>query len=236
LKDLIAETPGTAMEPVVVDFALQKDTTAMVDQLVSSGRKIDVLVNNVGVLLDDHEITSEGRESSFAINILNHYLLTERGIEKGLLKPDATVINMSSGGMYNAPLLVSKMNVLDPAAYRGVFAYAVHKRGQAELTKYWAQKYRSMNFYVMHPGWAKTDGVKRSLPRFYKILNLVLRDGHQGTETAIWLAATKPKCEPGAFWLDREPRSAHAFPATRMTKNIPSDLAEALAKELAKQA
>ena len=236
LKDLIAETGANAsIVPVAVDLALQKDTTAMVDDLVAKGHKIDVLVNNVGVLLDDLELTSEGRESSFAINILNHFLLTERGIEKGLLKADAVVINMASGGMYNAPLMVSKMNVTDPKSYRGVFAYAVHKRGQSELTKYWAQKYRAMKFYVMHPGWAKTDGVKRSLPRFYKILNLVLRDGYEGSETAIWLAATKPHCEPGAFWLDREPRSSHAFSATRLTKNVPADLVEYLQKELAKQ-
>ena len=234
LNELIGQMPGAKIIPVVADLSLQKDTAAMVDQLTSAGHKIDVLVNNVGVLLDDHALTSEGRESSFAINILNHFLLTERGIEKGLLKPEATVINMSSGGMYNAPLWVSKMNVTDPGSYRGVFAYAVHKRGQAELTKYWHQKYRKMNFYVMHPGWAKTDGVKRSLPRFYKILNTVLRDADQGSDTAIWLAATQPKCEPGAFWFDREPHSSHAFPVTRLTKNIPSDLVEYLTLELAK--
>ena len=32
----------------------------------------------------------------------------------------------------------------------------------------------------MHPGWADTDGVKRSMPRFRKILQLILRDA-EGT-------------------------------------------------------
>lgn len=234
LRELIAATPGTAMEPVPCELELQKDVQRMVDELAASGRTIDVLVNNVGILNDNMALTSEGREQSFAINILNHFLLTEQAIARGILKPDATVVNMSSGGMYNAPLLVPAMNVTDPAKYRGVFAYAVHKRGQAELTKHWAQKHRGMNFYVMHPGWAKTEGVKRSLPRFYKILNTVLRDGHEGTDTAIWLAATKPKCEPGAFWLDRLPRESHAFPQTRLTKYVPGDLVDYLNKELAK--
>lgn len=234
LKQLIAETPNTSIEAVTCELELQKDVQRVCDELAASGRKIDVLMNNVGILNHEMVKTAEGREQSFAINILNHFLLTEQGIAKGFLKPDATVINMSSGGMYNAPLLISQMNVIDPAKYRGVFAYAVHKRGQAELTKYWAQKHRGMNFYVMHPGWTKTEGVKRSLPRFYKILNLVLRDTYQGMETAIWLASTKPKCEPGAFWLDRLPRSSHAFPQTRLTKYISADLAEYLTQELAK--
>jgi dehydrogenase/reductase SDR family protein 12 len=238
LKELIADSGsyGANIIPVVADLGLQSATAAMIEKLNADGRKIDVLVNNVGILLDDMQLTAEGREMSFATNILTHFQLTEKGIETGLLKPDATVINMASGGMYNAPLLVSKMNVTDLKAYRGVFAYAVHKRGQAELTKYWAQKHRGMKFYVMHPGWAKTEGVKTSLPRFYKVLNLVLRDGYQGSETAIWLAATKPNCEPGAFWLDREPRESHAFSATRLTKNVPQDLVDYLNEELAAKA
>jgi len=175
------------------------------------------------------------REYHSRRHILNHYLLTEKLIEKSVLKSDAVVINMSSGGMYNAPLMVDRMNVTKPERYSGVFAYAVHKRGQAELTKHWTAKYgaRGMKFYVMHPGWADTAGVERSLPRFHRILNAVLRDGRQGTETAIWLAAARPDGEPGGFWFDRKIRTSHVFPATRNSKNTPADLADYLAKELA---
>ncbi|MCB2107856.1 MAG: SDR family NAD(P)-dependent oxidoreductase [Rhodobacteraceae bacterium] len=235
LDGLIAACgPKAQIVPMVADLALQSETEDLIGRLAADGRKIDVLVNNVGMLANEFALTSEGRESSFATNILNHYLLTERLIEKDMLKNDGVVINMSSGGMYNAPLLVERMNVTDPKRYAGVFAYAVHKRGQAELTKYWHAKYggRGMKFYVMHPGWADTAGVERSLPRFYKILNLVLRNGRQGTETAIWLAATKPACEPGAFWFDRAVRTSHAYPATQVTKNTPEELAAYLSKEL----
>ena len=44
-----------------------------------------MLVNNVGVLLDDHSLTSEGRETSFVSNLLSHYQLTEGLIRRGLL-------------------------------------------------------------------------------------------------------------------------------------------------------
>lgn len=233
--DDLAKAFGPKVVPMVCDLALQRDVEKLIAELVASGKKIDVLVNNVGILANNFELTAEGRESSFATNILNHYLLTEALIEKGVLKNDAVVINMSSGGMYNAPLMVDRMNVTKPERYSGVFAYAVHKRGQAELTKYWTAKYgaRGMKFYVMHPGWADTAGVERSLPRFHRILNAVLRDGRQGTETAIWLAATKPDGEPGGFWFDRAVRTSHIFASTMTSKNTPADLADYLAKELA---
>jgi dehydrogenase/reductase SDR family protein 12 len=234
LSELVAAHRAGAVVPLAVDLALQRDTEALVGRLIQEGRKIDVLVNNVGILNNDFELTAEGREASFATNILTHFLLTERLIEKGILKPGAVVISMSSGGMYNAPLMVDRMNVTNPKAYRGVFAYAVHKRGQVELTKYWQETYgpRGFRFYVMHPGWAETAGVKRSLPRFYKILNAILRDGRQGTDTAIWLAATRPDCAPGAFWFDRAPRTEHIFDLTRQTKDTPASLAAYLRREL----
>lgn len=234
--DALVKAYGAGVAPMTADLSLQRDTQRLVEDIVRSGRKIDVLVNNVGSLLNDFSLTSEGRETSFATNILNHFLLTERLIKSSVLKNNSVVINMSSGGMYNAPLMIAKMNVTDPKRYAGVFAYAVHKRGQAELTKYWSTTYgpRGMKFYVMHPGWADTEGVERSLPRFHKVLNLILRDGRQGTETAIWLAATRPDGEPGGFWFDRKIRPSHVYPATMVSKDTPAGLADYLRGELGK--
>ncbi len=236
LEALVKEAPAGKVIPFPTDLALQRDTEALAAKLILDGRKIDVLINNVGILNNNFALTAEGREESFATNILNHFLLTERLIDKGAFRPDSVVVNMSSGGMYNAPLMVKLMNVTDEAKYRGVFAYAVHKRGQVELTKYWQEKYgpRGMHFYVMHPGWAETAGVQRSLPNFYKVLNLILRNGEQGTDTALWLADTKPNCAPGTFWFDRAPRDEHAYEATKVTKDTPESLAEYLRGELAK--
>ncbi|MCC5870020.1 MAG: SDR family NAD(P)-dependent oxidoreductase, partial [Gammaproteobacteria bacterium] len=214
--------------PMVADLALMADTESLVERLNAEGRRIDVLVNNVGVLLHEHSLTPEGNETSFATNILNHFLLTEGLIRHDLINRGGSVINISSGGMYNAPLLVSRMNVTAPQHYHGVFAYAVHKRGQAELTCYWQGKYgrsHELRFYVMHPGWVDTEGVKTSLPRFRKILRLVLRSHAQGADTAIWLAAVRPDSDPAGFWLDRKPRAAHAYASTRHSKFSADDLA-----------
>ena len=98
------------------DFTLQSDTDRLLRRLEASGRKVDVLVNNVGVLLDDLTVTAEGRESSFVSNLLSHYQLTEGLIRCGLLAgPKSTVINMTSGGGYNMPLMVAMLNVTESA-------------------------------------------------------------------------------------------------------------------------
>jgi dehydrogenase/reductase SDR family member 12 len=188
-------------------------------------------------LLDDLSITGEGFETSYATNLLTHWVLTDALLQGSALTPQATIIEMSSGGMYNAPLTLDYMGMKDPKKYNGVYAYAVHKRGQAELVKYWQGRYGAggLRCYVMHPGWADTDGVKTAMPNFRRRLRTVLRDSAQGADTAIWLAATRPSTEgPEAFWFDRKPRSPHAFPHTVKSRYTADNLAEFLAKEAAK--
>ena len=239
LRDDARQAGIRGVETECCDFTLQADTERLLRRLEASGRKVDVLVNNVGVLLDDLSVTVEGRESSFVSNLLSHYQLTEGLIRAGLLAgPKATVINMTSGGGYNMPLMVAMLNVTDPAKYNGVFAYGFHKRAQIVLNQYWRDTYgsRGIAFYVMHPGWADTDGVKRSLPRFRKILRSILRDAAAGADTALWLAGTRPaQPEHELVWFDRAIRPAHVYDRTRTTKDTPRSLVAYLESELARQ-
>jgi dehydrogenase/reductase SDR family protein 12 len=228
--------PGRVI-PLVVDLSLVADTRRASAEIVARGTRVDVLVNNVGLLLDDLSTTAEGFETSYATNLLTHWVLTEALLQGAALAPQATIIEMSSGGMYNAPLTLDYMNMKDPRKYNGVYAYAVHKRGQAELVKYWQKRYGAggLRCYVMHPGWADTDGVKTAMPNFRRRLRSVLRDSAQGADTALWLAAARPTdAGAEAFWFDRAPRAAHAFPHTVKSKYTPDDLATFLAKEAAK--
>lgn len=220
----MAPRPGSII-PIATDLMLQSATEALATRLIAEAGKIDVLVNNVGVLIGKWGQTPEGHEKSFAISLLNQYVLTERLLAANAFSATATVISMASGGMFNAPLSL-KMNAPTAEGYNGAYAYAMHKRGQAELVKYWQEKHgaKGMRFYVMHPGWADTAGVKRSMPRFRKTLKSVLRTELQGGDTAIWLAAKRPVASPEAFWFDRAPRDAHAYDFTRKPKVTTAEL------------
>jgi len=239
LAELLADAARRGLSGIdteCCDFALQQDTARLLDRLQAAGRKVDVLVNNVGVLLDDHSLTTEGRETSFGSNFLSHYLLTEGLIRRNLMTlPGGLVINMTSGGGYNAPLGTSIMNMTDPKKFNGTVAYAFHKRGQMVLNQYWRDTYgpKDLTFYVMHPGWADTDGVKRAMPRFRKILKSILRDAESGADTALWLAGTRPsQPEHELVWFDRAVRPAHAYERTKASRDTPQTLVAYLEKEL----
>lgn len=214
----------------VADFSLCGSVWALLDRLQARGVCVDVLVNNVGIQKRDQIITREGLETSFATNILSHYLFTREMLARGLLSEAATVIEVASGGMYNHPLVVKDLNITGEG-YLGVRAYGLSKRAQVVLTQHWRQQYAGSRrrFYVMHPGWVDTAAVGRSMPRFRATLKSVLRKDPQGADTIVWLAECRPDqaCDE-SIWFDRKERTAHIFPRTREVTDTPQTLVASL--------
>jgi len=178
--------------------------------------RYDVLVHNVGVMLHAHTRTPEGVETSFATNLLVPFAMTAALREAGALDAGSLIISMSSGGAYGAKLDLDALEATDAAHHDGFMAYAQHKRAQIELTRAWNADAQGPRAQVMHPGWVDTDGVRSSLPGFRRVLRRFLRNGEQGADTALWLAATRPEPRPeGGLWLDRHRDAEHAFAMTR---------------------
>jgi len=218
------------------DLSLKSGNLALVDQLANEGATIDVLQNNVGLLLNQLQLTEEGKEASFATNVLMHYQLTESLIKRGVLQDNAIIVNMTSGGMYNVPLGISRLNVKDAKTYNGKVAYAFAKRAQVALTNFWNEKYRDRGIrcYVTHPGWTRTPGVKTALPVFWKIQNVLLRTPRQGADTALWLCAEKPGISgKEVVWFDRTARDTHMYDFTRTPQCTTEELVAYLEQELA---
>ncbi|MEO7242238.1 MAG: SDR family NAD(P)-dependent oxidoreductase [Variovorax sp.] len=231
MKAFAASTthPGK-VQTEVADFSLQADIWPMLDRLQARGVRVDVLVNNVGIQKRDQILTKEGIETSFATNILGHYLLTRELLERDLLSPNAAVIEVSSGGMYNHAMVPKDLNIIGEG-YSGPRAYGLAKRAQVMLTSFWRQKYAGggRSFYAMHPGWVDTASVGRSMPRFRAILKSVLRDHSEGADTIVWLAATRPKPQMNdAIWFDRKERSAHIYAHTPKSTATPADVVATL--------
>lgn len=69
----------------------------------------------------------------------------------------------------------------------------------------------------MHPGWADTSGIQKSMPVFRKLLNKRLRTAEEGADTILWLATTKDY-PTGKFWFDRKPAKTTIFHLNQTTQ------------------
>jgi dehydrogenase/reductase SDR family protein 12 len=208
------KTGNSAVREEIADLSLMSQIRALAERLEAP---IHLLVNNAGVLLPEREETDEGFERTFATNLLGHFLLTNLLADK--LEAPARIINVSSGGMYTQRIRPDDLE-MKKGRYDGTVAYARTKRGQVILTELWAERFRDRGIvaHSMHPGWAATPGVSKSLPRFYKLTKPLLRSPEEGADTILWLCTSEEAARTtGLFWHDRRPRPTHRLDSTRET-------------------
>lgn len=187
-------------------------------ELLDRHPRIDVLIHNAGALDDVRQTSPQGLELTVASQVVGPFLLT------GLLLPalraaaPSRVLWVSSGGMYTEPLAVDRLEMA-ATDYDGTTAYARAKRAQVTLAEDWNARLSGDGIVVhaMHPGWADTPGVARSLPTFRRVVGPLLRTSADGADTLVWLAVDdgEPLREGGRFWHDRRPRPVHRLPSTR---------------------
>ncbi|MGB3485430.1 MAG: SDR family NAD(P)-dependent oxidoreductase [Mycobacterium sp.] len=164
------------------------------------------LVHNAGAMPPDRAESPQGHEVQLATHVLGPHLMTEQLLPLLAAAHGASVVWMSSGGMYTTPLVADDIEFRD--GYSGAKAYARTKRMQVVLADAWARRLADTDIAVesMHPGWVSTPGVSQYLPLFDKITSPLLRDATDGADTAVWLVATRPDSTPGHFWHDRAQR------------------------------
>lgn len=204
----------------LADLASMSSVRSFTRQFCAEQDGLHVLVNNAGVLSGERELSADGHELTFATNVLGTFLLTNELLPLLCAGAPSRIVTVSSGGMYTRRIDVSDLES-ERGDYDGPGVYARTKRAQVILTELWAQRLANSGIVVhaMHPGWADTPGIERSLPRFHRVMRPLLRTSAEGADTIVWLAsAQQPERSSGGFWHDRRMRSTHRAPGTRETE------------------
>jgi dehydrogenase/reductase SDR family protein 12 len=217
----VAEHATGRVRLELCDLAELASVRDFADRLAAQVPRLDVLVNNAGVMTGRRELSTDGIELTFAVNVVAGFLLTELllGALRAAAPGPGRVINVSSGGMYAQRLRADDLQS-EHGDFDGTAVYARSKRAEAVLTEMWARRLAAtaVTVHAMHPGWADTPGVKSSLPRFYRITKPLLRTPAQGADTIVWLGTARlPGESSGGFWHDRRQRPVHLLPGTNET-------------------
>jgi len=227
--DAVEREIGGEVAVYQADLSLMSEIRDLALRLGEEDR-IDVLVNNVGVLLSERTETAEGLETTLATDLAGHFLLTNLLIPRLVESGDSRIVNVTSGGMYSERIRPRDLQ-FHRREYSGTTAYAHAKRGQVILTGLWARRLQGtgVSVHAMHPGWADTPGVAGSLPLFDKLMGPFLRTPEQGADTMVWLAAApEPAATSGELWFDREVVPRHLLDRTRESEGDRQDLWERL--------
>jgi len=185
--------------PVHLDLVDMADPGAVMDLATALAERYETLtavIHNAGALDRTYRTTAAGVEQTVATHVLGPYLLTAMVAPLLWRRPPATIVTVSSGGMYAQRFDLDQLEMERPH-YDGVVAYARAKRAQVVLADAWARRFApgSVASFAMHPGWVDTPGLEAGLPRFRTFGRPLLRTPAEGADTAVWLAAGGPAAD-----------------------------------------
>lgn len=206
---------------IEADLGLMAEVRRAAADIRETVGRLDVLVNNVGVLVPAREETEEGMERTLAVDLAGQFLLTNLLVPILVESAPSRIINVTSGGMYSQRIRPDDLQ-FERRTYTGTAAYAQAKRGQVILTEMWAERLAGtgVTVHAMHPGWARTEGVASSLPTFNFLMRPLLRTPEQGADTIVWLAAAEEAAaSTGKFWFDRSEAPTHMTDSTKETED-----------------
>ncbi|MFG3343494.1 SDR family NAD(P)-dependent oxidoreductase [Streptomyces sp. NPDC048018] len=171
-------------------------------------QRLDVLVNNAGVMPETRRHSPDGVELTFATHVLAPWVLIDELTPLLAAAAPSRVVNVVSGGQYGQALPAG-----DPESERDEYGpkkiYARTKRAELVITEQWAERLRAQDVHVhaMHPGWVDTKGVRTWMPVFRAATRPVIRDPGEGADTIVWLGSADEAIRTtGLFWHDRRPR------------------------------
>lgn len=205
VAEITAEQPGARLEVRRLDLADLDSVRVFADQLHSDGARLDVLVNNAGLMAPPRRVSAQGHELQFAVNHLGHFALTGRLLDLLASGNDPRVVTTSStnhrqGRLYFDDLSgerkYSPMGFYNQSKFaNAVFGRELHRRLTAV-----GSPVRSV---LAHPGYASTN-VQTSAPvgmvklLFGRLLIPLAQSPDQGALPQLY-AATAPDAESGQF-------------------------------------
>ena len=170
--------------------------------------KIDVMLNNAGVITTQRELTKEGLEMQFAVNHVGHFLLTMLLLQK--LQKGSRIIQVASGAHKWGDIHFEDLSL--EKSFRPFKAYGQSKLANVLFAKELSKKLAPYGITVnsCHPGAVATNmGVNRETGfgrGITKLLKPFFRSPEEGAATAVYLA-TAPSVEgiTGEYFYDGKP-------------------------------
>jgi NAD(P)-dependent dehydrogenase (short-subunit alcohol dehydrogenase family) len=214
-RGIRADADGAGVEVARLDLADLGSVREFADRMPD---RVDVLINNAGVMAPPRRLTKDGFESQFGTNHLGHFALTGLLLGRLLAAPEPRVVTVSS------PLhrigRISFSDLQGEHRYFRWFAYGQSKLANLmfafELQRRATEAGTNLKSVAAHPGYSATNLQFAAPPRFDRAVmavsnRLVAQSAEMGVLPTLY-AATVPDLPGGSFVGPDGPAEQRGYP------------------------
>ena len=202
------ESRSEKVSLMLADLAVQAEVRELADKFKARYDRLDVLINNAGLIQSRRTETPEGIELTLAVNHLAPFLLTNLLLD--LLKSSAPsrIITVASEARRQAEIDLDDLQ--SERRYRAFPVYGMTKLANILFTYELAARLRKTGVVAncVYPGGVNTDfgNNNRSLGiLLFRAIKPFMRTSQRGADTVIYLASSPAAGEmSGKYLMDRK--------------------------------
>jgi retinol dehydrogenase 12 len=200
---------GSAADPLGADFASLADVRRLAGELRDRHPRIDVLVNNAGLVAGGRSLTEDGFETTFAVNHLAPFLLTNLLLDTLRASAPARVVTTSSDAHRSGVLDLDDLD--GERRWSAWSAYSNSKLANVLFTRALAPRLEgsSVTANCLHPGVIRTRlgrGAGGLLGVGWRIAKTFFRSPRRGASTIVYLSCSPEGGETsGGYFVDSRP-------------------------------
>jgi len=213
-------SPGAKISVIQLDLGDLESVRNFASAFKERYQKLDVLLNNAGIMMPPYFTTKDGFEGQIGINHLGHFALTGLLMDVILKTKNSRIVNVSSGAHKNGEMDFSNLQFENGRDYSPMKAYGRSKLSNLLFTYELQRKLEAAQKETIaaaaHPGVAKTN-LGRYLQRRFLVrilmplFNLMVQDQAMGALPQI-RACVDPGVKSGEYYGPDGRREFKGYP------------------------
>jgi NAD(P)-dependent dehydrogenase (short-subunit alcohol dehydrogenase family) len=152
VTDIQTATGNHNVDLLIADLSSLHQVRLLADMVLSSYKRLDVLVHNAGVFMKTRQLSEDGFEMTFAVNHLAPFLLTNLLMDLLRQSSPARIITVSS--VTHMRVTLDFQNLQGEKAFGGYNAYSLSKLANVFFTYELARRLEGTGVTAncLHPG------------------------------------------------------------------------------------
>ena len=227
VRQIDQEYPEAKAELMQLDLSDLASVRRFAGEFASQYDRLDILINNAGIMAPPLGKTADGFELQFGANYLGHFALTGLLFDLIIHTPRARVITVSSGGHRFGEIDFDNLN--GEKGYDRQRAYAQSKLANLLFTYELQRRLEGAGVDTIavaaHPGWTATN--LQAHWRMVRILNPFIAQKPKMGALPTLYAATAPDVQGGDYYGPRGWQELRGYPTKVRSSDSSYDAAVA---------